>query len=130
LFLLLIFDSTFIGLAVGVLLETINEMREELHSVALRQHIMNERLPKITEVFIITPSEYKKSKHKETFLDLMEMMFGFLWSCSHTVVASKIELFSGAHHPLKSAELDFTFRWEGQGQLERKKGLVPVTSRF
>ncbi|RYG94626.1 hypothetical protein EON65_57210, partial [archaeon] len=58
----------------GALLETIKEMREEskemrdeLHSVALRQHIMNEKLPKITEVFI-TPSEYKKSKHKETFL--------------------------------------------------------------
>ncbi|RZJ98992.1 MAG: hypothetical protein EOO46_23050, partial [Flavobacterium sp.] len=57
------------AVAGGALLETIKEMREEnkemreeVHSVALRQHIMNEKLPKITEVFI-TPSEYKKSKH-------------------------------------------------------------------
>ena len=40
--------------------EEYKEMREEVHSVALRQHIMNEKLPNITEV-IITPSEYKKS---------------------------------------------------------------------
>ena len=89
------------------MLETIQEKREEVHSVALRQHIMNEKLPKITEVFI-TPSEYKKSKHKETFLDLMEI-FGF----GRVHIASKIEVFAGAH-PLKSAELDYTFRWEGQ----------------
>jgi hypothetical protein len=83
------------------------EMRDEIHSVALRQHIMNEKLPKITEVFI-TPSEYKKSKHKETFLDLMEI-FGF----GRVHIASKIEVFAGAH-PVKSAELDYTFRWDGQ----------------
>ena len=82
-------------------------MREEVHSVALRQHTMNEKLPKITEVFI-TPSEYKKSKHKETFLDLMEM-FGF----GRDRIASIVEVFAGVH-PLKSAELDYTFRWEGQ----------------
>jgi hypothetical protein len=97
------------GGAIGgeALLETIREMREEVHSVALRQHIMNEKLPKITEVFI-TPSEYKKSKHKETFLDLMEI-FGF----GRVRIDSKIEQFTGAQ-PLKSAELDYTFRWEGQ----------------
>lgn len=89
------------------MLETLQEMREEVHSVALRQHIMNEKLLKITEVFI-TPSEYKKSKHKETFLDLMEI-FGF----GRVNVSSKVEIFAGAN-PLKSAELDFTFRWEGQ----------------
>ncbi len=83
------------------------EIREEVHSVALRQHIMNEKLPKITEV-IITPSEYKKSIHKETFLDMMGI-FGF----GRDNIASKIEVFAGVH-PLKSAELDYTFRWEGQ----------------
>ncbi|RYG92504.1 hypothetical protein EON65_59085, partial [archaeon] len=81
------------------------EMREEVHSVALRQHIMIEKLPKITEVFI-TPSEYKKSKHKETFLDLMEI-FGF----GRVHVTTKIEVFGGTP-PLKSAELDYTFRWD------------------
>jgi hypothetical protein len=75
------------GGAIGgeALLETIRKMRKEVHSVALRQHIMNEKLPKITEVFI-TPSEYKKSKHKETFLDLMEI-FGF----GRVRIDSKIE---------------------------------------
>ena len=82
-------------------------MREEVHSVALRQHIMNEKLPKIMEVFI-NPSEYKKSKHTETFLDLIEI-FGF----GPVHIASKIEVFAGAY-PLKSAELDYTFRSEGQ----------------
>ena len=90
-------------------------MREEVHSVALRQHIMNEKLPKIMEVFI-NPSEYKKSKHTETFLDLIEI-FGF----GPVHIASKIEVFAGAY-PLKSAELDYTFRWEGQ--LETRRSLV------
>ena len=83
------------------------EMREELHSVALRQHVMNQKLPTITEC-VITPSEYKKSKYKEIFLDLMEI-FGF----GRVHIASKIEVFVGPH-PQKSAELDFKFPWEGQ----------------
>ncbi|RYG99888.1 hypothetical protein EON65_49870, partial [archaeon] len=83
------------------------EMREEVHSVALRQHIMNEKLPKITEVFI-TPSEYKKSKHKETFLDLMEII-GF----GRVHITTKVEVFGGTP-PLKSAELDYTFHWDGE----------------
>lgn len=37
-------------------------MKENQQTVALTQHVMNERLPKITEVYV-TPSEYKKSKH-------------------------------------------------------------------
>jgi hypothetical protein len=36
-------------------------------------------------------------------------IFGF----GRVHIASKIEVFAGAH-PLKSAELDYTFRWEGQ----------------
>jgi hypothetical protein len=52
-----------------------SEVKKELHAVSLFQHVMNEKLPTITEV-CITPSEYKNSKHKETFLDLMET-FGF-----------------------------------------------------
>lgn len=92
------------GSAAAVVLEAINEIREEIHCVALRQHVMNEKLPKITEVFV-TPSEYKKSKHKETFLDLMEM-FGF----GRVNIASKVEAFKGTL-PLRSTELDFTFQW-------------------
>ena len=41
-------------------------------------------------------------------MDLMEI-FGF----GRVHIASKIEVFDGVH-PLKSAELDYTFRWEGQ----------------
>lgn len=36
-------------------------------------------------------------------------IFGF----GRVNIASKVEVFAGAH-PLKSAELDYTFRWEGQ----------------
>lgn len=89
------------------MLESINEIREEIHSVALRQHIMNEKLPKITEVFI-TPSEYKKSRHKQTFLDLMEI-YGF----GRSNISSMIQKFADVH-PLNSTELDFTFHWGGQ----------------
>lgn len=90
--------------------EESREMRDELHSVAIRQHIMNEKLPKITEVFI-TPSEYKKSKHKETFLDLIDM-FGF----GRNHIAHHIQSYTGTL-PLKSNELDFTYRWQN-GQEE------------
>lgn len=69
--------------------------------------MMNEKLPMITEVFI-TPTEYKKSKHKQTFMDLMEM-FGF----GRAHIATKIEVIAGALS-LKSAELDYTFHWNGQ----------------
>ena len=92
------------------MLVEVNEMREKIHTIALRQHIMEETLPKITEL-LITPSEYKKSKHSETFLDLIDI-FGF----GRAHIATRITEFSGAH-PLKSAELDFTFPWE-EGQLE------------
>ena len=99
------------------LLKTIQEMREEVHSVALRQHIMNEKLPKITEVFI-TPSEYKKSKNKETFLDLMEI-FGF----GRVRIDSQIIVFSGAH-PMNSAELNYVHQWKkGQSEPASYNGL-------
>lgn len=68
---------------------------------------MNEKLPKISETSI-TPSEYRESEHQETFLDLINTL-GF----GRVNIASQIDVFSGAH-PLKSAELDYTFRWEGQ----------------
>ena len=68
---------------------------------------MNEKIPAIPEVFM-TPSEYKKSEHEETFLDLMENL-GF----GRVHITSRIVVFSGAH-PLKSTELDYKFRWEGQ----------------
>jgi hypothetical protein len=97
-------------LLLPVLLEQIKELREEVHSVALGQHVMNEKLPKITEYFI-NPSEYKKSKHKETFMDLMQL-FGF----GRVSIASRVVAFAGTP-PLKSAELDYTFRWE-KGQEE------------
>ena len=100
-----------------ILLKTINEMREEVHSVRLGQHILNEKLPKITEVFI-TPSEYRKSKHKETFLDLIEM-FGF----GREHIASKIETFTGMK-PLKSDELNYVHQWkQGQHEPDSYKGL-------
>ena len=72
---------------------------EEVHSLALRQHIMNEKLPKITEV-LITPSEHKKSTHEGTFLDLMNM-FGF----GQSKIGNIIEVFNSAV-PLDSKELD------------------------
>ena len=68
---------------------------------------MNEQLPKITEVYI-SPSEYKKSKHKETFLDLMEI-FGF----GRAHITSHIEVFAG-EYPLMSTDLEFAFPWKGQ----------------
>lgn len=95
------------AVAGGTLLEEIRELKEEVHSLALRQHVMNEKLPKITEA-CITPSECMKSKHTDTFMDLMEI-FGF----GRGSVANKVETFSGTP-PLKSAELDFTFHWDGQ----------------
>ncbi len=90
--------------------EELRDTREEVHAVALRQHVMNEKLPKITEVFI-TPSEYKKSKHKETFLDLMQV-FGF----GRAHIATHVTAFAGSL-PAKSKELDFTFSWTA-GQKE------------
>lgn len=102
------------GALLGVIKELIEiiemrEMREELQSLALRQNVMDEKLPKLTAAFN-NPSEYKKSKHKETFLDLMEI-FGF--DC--VTIASKVDVFGGTT-PLKSAELDYTFRWDGQAE--------------
>jgi hypothetical protein len=100
------------------LLEAINEIRDEVHSIALRQHILNEKLPKFTE-FIITPSEGMKSVYKETFLNMME-----LFDCFGRVdIETKIETFTGAH-PQKSIELDFTFQWKGQQESASYEPLI------
>lgn len=61
----------------------------------------------INEV-LINPSEYQKSIHNETFLDLMDVV-GF----GRVTIASQVLPFSG-DLPLRSDELDFSFRWEGQ----------------
>jgi hypothetical protein len=45
----------------------LEEAKTEVHTVALNMHVMNEKLPKITEV-LITPSQYIKSKHKEAVI--------------------------------------------------------------
>ncbi len=92
-------------------------MNEEIHAVNLRQHIMNEKLPKVSEV-CITPSEYKKSVHKEIFLDLMEM-----FSFGRTAITKQIVEFDGAL-PSRSAELDYTFHWDGQEEIASYEPLL------
>jgi len=87
-----------------------SELSKSVQNVQLNQHIMNEKLPKLTEAFI-TPSEYKKSTHKEIFFDLMDM-FGF----GHTSISSQVETFNGAP-PTNAIALDFKYRWE-DGALE------------
>ena len=77
------------------------ELVDKIHSLELRQHVMNEKLPKLTEVFI-TPSEYKKSKHKETFLD----MLGF----GRMTMSDRVKVFDGVV-PHNSADLNYTFQW-------------------
>jgi hypothetical protein len=99
------------------LLKTIEKISEEIHTINLRQHVMNEKLPKITEV-LITPSEYKKSMHNQTFLDLMGI-FGF----SRTHIAKQIVVYDGAP-PSRSAELDYTFRWDGQEEFASYEPLL------
>ena len=51
----------------NVVKEVTKDMANEVHSVAIRQHIMSENMPKIV-CYNITPSEYKKSIHKEVFI--------------------------------------------------------------
>jgi hypothetical protein len=93
-----------------VLLQVINDLKNEVHNVALEQHIMNEKFPEIIQVYG-TPFEYNKSKHKEIFFDLLSI-FGF----GRSNIASKIENFTSVSPP-KSAELNLSFRW-GKGQQE------------
>jgi hypothetical protein len=85
----------------------LREIGEDVHALAFGLHMMNEKLPKITEV-LITPSEHKKSTHEGTFLDLMNM-FGF----GQSNIANIIEVFDSAF-PFDSKELDYTFHWDGQ----------------
>jgi len=58
----------------------------------------------------VTPSEYKKPKHKETFLDLMEM-FGL----GREHVSEKVKQFTDPL-PARSGEFDFSFSWNGQAE--------------
>lgn len=88
------------------LLKEIRKIEEGLQTVALTQHVMNERLPKITETYV-TPSKYKKSKHKKTFMDLMEML-GF--GREKIVNRGEESSFTSA----RSSSLDFSFNWGGK----------------
>jgi hypothetical protein len=70
--------------------EKLEETKTEVHNtVALNMHVMNEKLPKITEV-IITPSQYNKSKHKETFMDVMDMLVELLISYMNCFINNSI----------------------------------------
>lgn len=64
-----------------------------MHSIALNQHIMKEKLPKITEALITTPSDTNTMK---LFLDLVDM-FGFARS---NIIAYEVEVFSSARSDL------------------------------
>ena len=87
-----------------------HDLKNEVHNVSLKQHIMNEKFPEIIKV-VVTPSEYNKSNHTQSFFDLLSI-FGFGRSNIHL----NIEDFTGAPPP-RSAELNFSFRWK-KGQPE------------
>jgi hypothetical protein len=118
------FDEIGIFTVAGrVLLETINEIRQDVHAVALRQHVMNEKLPKISEC-VINPSEYKKSTHNNTFLDVMEICSFFRKS-----IKEQVKKFSGTP-PLRSTDLDYTFRWGQQSENASYKPLQEHLLQF
>ena len=97
------------------------DLKGEIHSIALSQHVLNERLPKVLDVYI-TPSEYKKSEHKETFLEIMEIL-----GLGRESMALKIKNFEG-HIPAQSENFDFTFRWK-KGQAE-KDSYIPLVEHI
>ena len=86
------------------------KLSTDVHALALRQHVMNEQLPKITQVFI-TPSEYKKSIHKEIFLDVLHV-FGFGRRNMSDRVVDYME-----PRPANSDTFEYNFLWE-EGQPE------------
>jgi hypothetical protein len=95
----------------------IDDLAGELHTIALNQHVLKESLPKIIEVFV-TPSEYKKSEYKETFLDLLEMC-----KLGRLTMANRIEKYSGplpADGPLSWPE----FAWGEQAESASYKPLL------
>jgi len=102
--LILLVDGDSLRSIKSLLVSQNTELVDKIHSLELRQHVMNEKLPKLTEVFI-TPSEYKKSKHKETFLDLMDML-GF----GRMTMTDRVKVFDGVV-PHNSADLNYTFQW-------------------
>ena len=85
------------------------ELKQEIHSLAMHQYIMNARMPPIMSTFI-TPSEYKKSEPQETFLDLIDI-FGF----GRSTMASRILNYQGPI-PIRSDELNFVFQWNSQSE--------------
>ena len=96
----------------------VQEVAKEVHSVSLRQHIMNEKLPKITDVRI-TPSEYKKSIHKDVFMDVMEVV-GF----GREKMTQRITKFEGTSIG-RSAELDLSYNWmKGQSESQSYEPLM------
>lgn len=89
----------------------------KIESLSLQQHIMNERLPKVMEI-CITPSEYKKSEHKETFMDLM-MICGF----GRLSMLQRMVKFDGME-PANSEKFNFSFQWNGQKESASYEPLI------
>lgn len=100
----------------GDVIGAVNALQEQVHALDLRQLVMNERLPRLTEVFI-TPSEYKKSQHQEIFLDLMDML-GF----DRSAMTDRVKVFDGAILE-KSAELNYSFQWKEISEADSYKPL-------
>jgi hypothetical protein len=85
-------------------------LTEELLTVALTTHTIKEKLPKVTEVFV-TPSQYNKSKHKETFMDLIDML-GF----GRETILNRVVDFAPNNTLDNVGQLDFSFKWEDQDE--------------
>jgi hypothetical protein len=90
--------------------EKLEETKTEVHTVALNMHVMNEKLPKITEV-LITPSKYNKSKHKETFMDVMDML-GFGREAMVNRITSQYDPSSLPNR----GNFNFSFDWKQQDE--------------
>ena len=101
----------------GVLEETMKELAKEVHAISLRQHVMNEKLPKIIDVRI-TPSEYKKSTHKQEFLDVLDVL-----GLGRMIMSQRVTKFEGTLE--RSNELDFSYNWT-KGQSEESDSYEPL----
>ena len=106
-----------VSLSQSVMKEELQEVTKEVHALSLRQHVMNEKLPKIIDIRI-TPSEYKKSTHKEAFLDVMGTVgFGRL------NMSQRVEVFKDTIE--KSTEFDYCHKWvKGQPESSSYNSLV------
>jgi hypothetical protein len=106
-----------------VMKEEVQEVATEVHALSLRQHVMNEKLPKITDVRI-TPSEYKKSTHKEVFLDVMEMV-GF----GRMNLSERVTKFEGTLE--RSTEFDFSYSWvKGESESSSYEPLMEHLTKY